>query len=46
MKVWAVVYSNYFPAEVDSLWKTKEKAEERAEELQGEWHAQEWEVGE
>lgn len=46
MVVWVVVYGNYFPAEVDSIWKTKELAEQKADELQGEWHAEEWTVRE
>ena len=43
MKVWAVVFSNYYPIEVDSLcgvvaattpWFTKAEAEQRREELE------------
>jgi len=35
--VWAVVYGNYFPYEVDSLWATKKLALNRAEELGDLW---------
>ena len=31
--IWAVVYGNYFPYEVDSIWMTKEAAEQRVEEI-------------
>lgn len=46
-----MVFSNYEPAEVDSTWTTKEKAEERAEQLNenydwSPWEAKCWEVGE
>jgi hypothetical protein len=45
-QVWAVVYSNYSPTEVDSLWRTSEKAEARAEDLGGfQWHVEQWDVG-
>lgn len=33
---WSVHYGNYFPREVDSTWDTKEEAEKRADELNGE----------
>jgi len=46
MTAWVVVFSNYYPAEVDSIWKTKELAEQKADELQGDWHVQEWTVQE
>lgn len=50
MTVWVVMYSNYDPAEVDSIWATKERAEERARILNVEstlpWKAVEWEVDE
>jgi hypothetical protein len=32
-KVYAVVFSNYFPLEVDSLWEHEEDANDRAREL-------------
>lgn len=47
MTVWAVIFSNYEPTEVDSIWSTKERAEERAEELDdGMWRVIAWEVQE
>jgi hypothetical protein len=51
MIVYAVVHSNYFPSEVDSLWVTRELAEKRAEEVNkaeytSSWHAVAWAVGE
>lgn len=46
MSVWAVVFSNYEPAEVDSLWTTEDRARERADELGDGWTVTEWEVGE
>lgn len=33
MTVFAVVYSNYDPSEVHSLWKAREKAELKRDEL-------------
>jgi hypothetical protein len=49
--VWALVYSNYEPAEVDSLWATEELARKREAKL-GEaaggssmWRVVEWSVG-
>lgn len=45
IQVWAVVYSNYEPAEVDSLWATQELAEKRAAKLEGMWDVTEWTVG-
>lgn len=44
MKVYAVVFSNYEPAEVESLWETMEDAEARASALGSPWEAQEWDV--
>ena len=35
--VWAVVFGNYSPDEVDSLWNTKALAQRRADELGSEW---------
>lgn len=43
--VWAVVFSNYDPAEVDSLWSTPERAEAEADAKGGAWHVQRWLVG-
>lgn len=45
MSVWAVVYSNYEPAEVDSLWATEELANIRLSQLLGDWTVVEWAVG-
>ena len=44
-KCFAIVYSNYFPREIDSLWSTKEKAELRLKELSSEWRIVEMEIG-
>lgn len=47
MTVFAVIYSNYNPDEVDSLWTTEVEAQKRANELNesdrekghsGNWH--------
>lgn len=46
MTVYAVVYSNYEPAEVDSLWMTRELAERRADELDSGWTVTPMSVGE
>jgi len=51
MSVWLVVYGNYEPAEIHSIWKTKERAEQECDRLdhamrRGPWHVEEWEVGE
>ncbi len=35
--VYAVVYSNLYPREIDSLWTTEELAEKRTEVLHGDW---------
>jgi hypothetical protein len=43
-RVYAVVYSNYSPAEIDSLWARREDAEAHAESLDGPWDVQEWTV--
>ncbi len=42
--VWAVVYGNYDPAEVDSLWASKSLAERRADALGDDWRVIEWKV--
>ena len=50
MTVFVVVFSNYHPAEVDSIWSTYEKAEARARELNDTgisgcgWGVDEWRV--
>lgn len=44
----AVIYANYYPVEVDSLWSTREKAEARARELidagSSEWEVMEMKI--
>jgi len=40
--VFVVHFSNYFPREVDSTWTTREAAEARAAELDGDWRVEEW----
>lgn len=42
--VYAVVFGNYFPRELDSLWKTKEMADTRADSLDGDWRVVEMTV--
>ena len=42
--IWAVIFSNYEPTETDSLWTTKERAEERADELGDGWRVVAWAV--
>lgn len=49
LTVYAVVFSNYYPAEVDSLWRRRGDAEARAEELNASsdtrgWDVSEWDV--
>lgn len=43
--VWAVVFSNYEPAEVDSLWAVEELAETRAGQLDHGWEVVRMYVG-
>ncbi len=43
-RVYAVVFSNYEPAEVNSLWWSKAKAAKRAEELGDMWEVVRWTV--
>ena len=38
--VWAVVFSNYDPREIDSLWWNEEEASARAEELGEMWRVE------
>ena len=40
IKIYAVVYSNYWPREVDSLWTKEEDAQKLAESLEGEWNVE------
>ena len=35
--LYLVVYGNYWPLEVASIWSTKEAAQKRADELPGDW---------
>ena len=42
--VWAVVFGNYEPPEIDSLWTTEARAEERAQELNRESDNPRWGV--
>lgn len=44
LKVFAVVYSNYDPAEVDSLWTTETEANKRRAELNAETDTGIWKV--
>ena len=37
LTVWAVVFGNYSPREIDSLWTNSELADKRAEALGGMW---------
>jgi hypothetical protein len=37
VRIYSVVFSNYEPEEVDSCWATRELAEQRAEEMEGDW---------
>jgi hypothetical protein len=42
--VFAVVYSNYEPTEVESLWSTSEKADKRVEVLGSPWNVVEMKI--
>jgi hypothetical protein len=42
--VYAVVYSNYHPPEVDSLWRNKEDAEAQADRLGSPFSVRQWVV--
>ena len=33
MYVYCVVYSNYYPSEIDSIWTTRERAQEECDRL-------------
>lgn len=44
IKIFAVVYANFYPLEIDSLWATEELAERRADNLNGMWRVREMEV--
>lgn len=45
--VFAIVYSNYEPPEVHSLWVTRELAMEKLADMSDSdlWHVVPWEVG-
>jgi hypothetical protein len=45
MDVWAIVYSNYDPPEVHTLWETRELAERVCEKLGESWRVTAWRVG-
>lgn len=38
MNVFAVVFGNYSPYEIDSLWEIETDANRRADELKSQWH--------
>lgn len=47
--VWCVIYGNYLPREVDSIWATKDDAFTRANKLRektrdGNWNIEKWEI--
>ena len=44
MKIYKVIFGNYYPREVDSEYKTKEEAQKRADELGDRWEVEEYEV--
>lgn len=44
MKVYAVQFGNYDPAEVDSIWDCRACAEKRASELGGMWEVSVFDV--
>ena len=39
--IYLVVYSNYWPLEFESIWSTFEAAQQRADELVGDWRVAE-----
>lgn len=45
MTVWAIIYSNYEPNEVHSLWATKDLAEQHIPDDDGDWRIIAWTVG-
>ena len=50
-RVWIVRYSNYEPAEVDSIWLVEDLAKKRRDSLNEEyeslmWEIEQWNVGE
>ncbi len=42
--IYVVAYSNYQPAEVDSVWFSEAKAKMRAEELGDPWEVAKWKI--
>jgi len=44
--MWVVRFSNYHPAEIDSMHKSREEAEKRRDELNEEGDTSMWEVEE
>jgi hypothetical protein len=47
IKIFAVVFANYYPLEIDSLWTTEELADKRSDKLDSMWRVQElWVKGE
>lgn len=42
--VWLVIYGNYWPREVESVWSMEEKARERADSLEGDWRVAEMRI--
>jgi len=48
--VWVVQYDGYYPAEVESIWTTKELAEARVAELEARgqdmWEVVRWPINE
>jgi hypothetical protein len=42
--VWLVCFGNYYPREINSIWATKELAQQQAESLGSGWDVEEWEV--
>lgn len=45
-KVWAVVFSNYDPPELDTLWNSEAAAKARVDKLNGDWNVVEMTVHE
>lgn len=45
VNVWAVIYSNYDPPEVASIYDNETAAEAHADDLDGPWYVQKWSVG-
>lgn len=42
LRRWAVICGNYYPREVDSVWRSELAADRRAEALGGMWTVEEW----